>query len=414
MTICEDNPLPRDTRPIDRPGGNVWHIKYRLAEELWGQPSPKDGRPTGKTLRVSLETTEHAEAVARRDVLLVKLREMAAKIRGDDGTSDQAALRWGIAWADGSIRPIEHEVQLDSGEAVVAEDYVEIDAIQLQYEEVRRKKGIVKADHWLDIAMGRATPYEKVAERYIDHRDGELSVATINDLRTETKRFTEWATEQPEGAVFQSVTRAMAHRFAVEHLPTLKTKDGKAGLSWQSIKKSVSCQKGLWDFAIQSGLLPVETRNPWERLPLPRDRKQRAPATRLDRDSSEIGIFTPTQWASIIVASPEATPLGDTVRIALVTACRLSEITNRMTADVAEDGRAFVVPDAKIPSRIRFIPLHDETAAQKIVMRRRALPEDSCSPICPIVDLLPAGASTSAKPSHASADPSLERRATAS
>lgn len=376
VTISGDHHMPRDTRLIDRPGGNVWHIKYRLPEKLWGQPSPKDGKAMGKTLRVSLETTDHREAIARRDILLGKLREMEHELRGSERWSRERAIELGrMMQTEGWLARSPDDQQTDS-------DF-SLDLIREDAEEMEKARGEEQAVRWFMIASGQGTPMEVVAERYIAYRKRDLKIASINDLKTETKRFKEWAEGQPEGAIFQSVTRAMAYRYAVEYLPTLKARGGRLGLSWQSIKKTISCQKGMWEWAIRSGLLPEDTRNPWERLPLPKDRQSKAPAIQLNRDSSEVGIFTPDQWSALCRAKETGSPLGDTMRVALATGCRLSEITNRVTAEVMDDASGFILPDAKTPSGVRFVPLHEGTLAHEIIDRRIALPEDELFPDLP-------------------------------
>ena len=76
-------------------------------------------------------------------------------------------------------------------------------------------------------------------------------------LRTETRRFMEWA---GEAVTLQEVDRAMAYSYAAEHLPKVKTPRAPNGLSRATRQRAISLLSGLWQWARKAGVISYEAR----------------------------------------------------------------------------------------------------------------------------------------------------------
>jgi len=372
-----------DKRFLTRPRDGGFTLKYKLPKELEGQPNPKTGKPMGKTLHLGLGTSDLREAAHRRDVIIGQLREMQEELRRSGRFSTERAVELGKRWQRG-----ETIVQSDDGpDPDLAMDMVRDDA-----QEIEETEGPEAAERWFNLASGNAALFSETVDRYIKAREQDLKKATINDLRTEKRRFLEWA---GEAVTLQEVDRAKAYSYAAEHLPTLTTPRAPKGLSRATRQRAVSLLSGVWQWARKAGVLPYESDNPWRDLPLPTERTRlNSPAqhvlrrqasvqhvlsgdegcspSRWLRDESETteGIFSPDQWSRLMKACPAGEPLGDLLRIALVTGCRRDEIACRSAAEVLKDGSGFIVPDGKTENARRFVPLHEGTAAHDVVKRR--------------------------------------------
>jgi len=355
-----------DKKFLIRPRGGSFTMKYKLPKELVGQPNPKTGQPMGKTLHVGLGTSDLREAVRRKNIILGQLAQMQEELRDSNRFSLKRATEMGKRFAKG-----ENVVVTDEG----PDPELALDLVREEAEELQERRGPEEAGRWFAIASGEAVPFKVAAERYLSGREGDVSKATLNDVRTEARRFLGWAGDM---ITMQEVDRGMAYRYAAEYLPTVKTPRAPKGLSRATCQRAVTLLSSIWQWARRAGVIPYDSQNPWHDLPLPKDQRAKdrskamAPALVESGSGSDAleGVFTPEQWNKLMKAIPAGDALGDVLRIALATGCRRDEIVRRSANDMTDDGRGFIIPEGKTASARRFIPLLPGTAAHEAVQNR--------------------------------------------
>jgi integrase len=343
-----------------RGANTTYTVKMRTPAILVGQLNPRTKRPYGNTIHEGLGTRDWREAAVKRDMFIAGIRREEAKARAAlDGTVADA-----LAWAEKrrlyelTAEPVE-TVDPRSQRRVLEPDTLAIDLIKERAEKSCDRKGPKVAERWYDIASGTAVPFATAAEQYLAASQ-RLSLSTRNNTKTEIKRFLAFA--GPE-VTLQEVDRAMVYRYLNLHLPNQRSPKAPEGLKKPSIVKAQTLLSGIWQWARQSGVLDYDKPSPWtDQLLTVRDDGPQRP------QENEAKIFSPEQWRKLMGAAPVGKPLGDALRIAIQTGCRLSEIVSLSADDVEADATGFFVRTGKTKNARRYVPLFGE--AQAIVRRR--------------------------------------------
>lgn len=129
-------------------------------------------------------------------------------------------------------------------------------------------------------------------ERYLESRANDVRQSTINDLKTEGKRFLAYVGEE---VTLEEVDRSIIYRYLNEHLPKLKTQRCPDGLTRGTIERARTLMAGLWTWARRSGVILYESASPWADQPILMKSKPK-PTT---AENSQ-PIFTPEQYRKLI------------------------------------------------------------------------------------------------------------------
>lgn len=330
---------------------------------LIGRINPRTGTAYGRTIHEGLDTRVLRDTAKKRDLLLGQIRREALEVSQGDIGSDASALAWAKRRQEHSYQDSAYEdTDPRTGEVTVFQDNIADDLIASEAERIAVRKGVKAAQRWHKIASAQAVAFVTAYEAYLT-ANKTLSNSTRNNLKTEVRRFLTFSSEH---VTLQEVDHVMVYRYLNEFLPKQTSPKAPAGLRRTSIQRSQTLLSGVWRWARHSGLLSRHSENPWkdQLLTTPDDRRAAGP-----RENDE-GIYTAEQWALLMQAVPEATPLGDTLRIAIMTGCRLEEIADLKGADVESNGSGFFVPKGKTKNARRYVPALGE--AQAVIQRRKA------------------------------------------
>lgn len=345
------------------PRGNrrSWVFRMKTPPVLIGLPIPgKPGKTFGSEIRRGLGRCSVVGAGHKRDAMVGQVRQWTDAVEG--------MLAPGIS-ADAGKDMAE---ALASAVATYGADSEEADTVRSvssdQYETIR--------DH----ASKRTTPeqQEARASRYAAQfhdrksvKDAHTEYATLRkaakgrwglaknsliELRKTVDRFTD---HMGDDVPLSSVTREDVNRFAVGYMAKLEGPKGP--LTRPTIINALSYLNGLWRWAEAEGFLDGAT-NSWNgyRLPL-----------HVGRDTSEEperDPFTREEWNALAAATPTVKPLGDVMRVALLTGARRGEIASLRPCDITRAPDGFHVRKGKTANAVRWVPLVG--MARKAILRR--------------------------------------------
>lgn len=351
-----------DTKYMTQPRGEgtVWVFRMRTPDILIGRNNPRTGRPYGKAIRESLKSRTLVAARNARDILLGKIRQEELRSYGaDEGSLDQAM---DIAER---LERIEDEDRREGISLVITS----------KAESIEKKVGTQNAQRWARVALGDATPFQTAYKKYLDDAGQRLSLSSKNNLRTAVREFVAFAGDY---VALEDVNHRTAAEFVTEYLPKQKTPKTPHGPSPATIRKKVSQLEQIWKWAMRRGYLERLPYTPWT---------EQAPTSReIERAKQARRMFEPHETVALLYAAPPGTPLGDIIRVALLTGARLEEIASLEATQVRGDCRGYHVVNGKTRSAARYVPLVD-LAREVIKVRMKNV--DGQGPLFPELPVRP-------------------------
>lgn len=319
--------------------GYVFRMKTPPA--LIGTIDPKTGKPFGKEIVRGLGTRHFPTAKKKRDRILGSVRDLEIKAEAVGESYAQwtisAALERREAILDqqsrGADQPSydEREGELHFGEEDLAALTVDEITNELDRPASRRSAPQEVIRKFASVALRGDLPISEAVGRYQVARSPEnqrfkpLAKTTVVAL----SHSVEYLKAHIGGDVgIQSVSKDQIHAFRTEFLPKLKPPRSPNGLSQKTIDKHITLLRGLWAWAGEAMLLDSEAPDIWaEQRRVPRARAQ----------AKEVKDFTADQVSMLLLASPQGTHKGDTIRLLLVTGCRANDIASLTVATCGRD-----------------------------------------------------------------------------
>ena len=344
--------------------GTGWALRIRTPSTLVGKPNPKTGKPFGKDIHEGLGTRDVREARRLRDVRIGEIRILESAVPRGQKLLDRweqyqdEVLEHREAYA--SMKEASESTYSDEFEQ--SPEYLAFEAYEGQLidtlEDVERKTGDTEKTHrFYDIVTGKATPLNIAYDKYITEKGASLSTSTLNNLKTAYQDFTNFAGDD---VTLEQCDRLMVGNFVNEYLPSLKTEKAPNGPSPATIRKKASQLGQIWRWAMDRGFIHVEALTPWDR---------QGPTTKEVRKASQSRRpFHPTETAALLRAAPTGKPLGDIIRIALLTGARLEEIASLEASQVDEGCQGYTIREGKTENAARYVPLVRD--AQEVVSAR--------------------------------------------
>jgi integrase len=331
-----DDNIMIDTQYLFQPRGRgtAWIFRIKTPAILVGKPNPRTGKPYKKEIREGLGATRSlVEARKIRDVLLGQIRlEEATLANAHDGTLGQA-----LEIAE-SLKGVD----------LKAPDGVNEVVLEGMAEEIEKTQGTKKAKRWIKVASGQSTPLQVTYEKYLASGKGKsLAKSTRNDLKTVIKDFKEFLDGDDVG--MEEVDRLMAGGFATEYLPNKPSAKSPNGPGPATVRKKITLLTSLWRWAMDRGYLEYSHMTPWDR---------QAPTKKeIKKAASKRRMFNPDETKALLKAAPIGKPLGDIIRVALLTGVRLEEVAALQASQFDEDGKGYEVKDGKTENATRYVPL---------------------------------------------------------
>jgi len=334
-----------ETRFLFQPRGQGTAYLFRMKTPpiLIGKSSPRTGRPYSAEIRESLQGTRDLATARRlRDLLLGDIQREVAQWEGIEPGSVGDAM-FIAEMTRTHVAPEDRDDQ----ESVLAD----------MAGKLKLSVGKKKAQRWYKIATGSRTPFKATCEDYQKDRKNSLSTSSLNNLKTAVKEFCKFAGEE---VCLGDVDRRMVAKFVMEYLPNSKGPKAPEGQSPATISKKVSQLGQVWVWARKRGVLDFTAHNPWdEQAP---DKKTRKQAAKQRRD------FTPEETVKLLEGAGKGTPLGDIIRVCLLTGVRLEEVASLEAPQVANDFRWYEIKKGKTDNAARIVPLVG--IAQEAIKRR--------------------------------------------
>ena len=354
-----------DTRFLYQPrgAGTAYLFRMRTPAVLVGQINPITERPFGSSINLSLGGTRSlTEARKARDRVLGVIRQLEAGVSGES----QGAIARALSLAEILRSPeadavaYEYEVELASGEKVTVEEThreLILEGIERDAEEIERKAGAKKANRWAIIATGKGFPLTEARDKYLADRGKALATSTQAELRKATAQLIEFA---GEGVTLQDIDTRNAGRFVTDFLPTQTSPRAPNGPSPATVQKKVTVLNGLWVWAMDRGFLDREVLTPWYRQAPRQDEVKKSANVRIP--------YTPEDAVKLLEAVPAGDPLGDLIRVALLTGVRLEEIAALNASQVEDGATGYTILRGKSENASRYVPLVD--MAQRVIKPR--------------------------------------------
>lgn len=356
IAMADNDMLETDFLFQPRGPGTGWCFRMITPAALVGKLNPRTERPYGREIREGLGTRNLKDARKLRDLYLGKIRlEESGIVASANGSMDEALC---IA---ASLKAIDDDGQLDDIKTALVE----------QAERLEKRVGEKKAVRWSKTAVGERTPFKLICERYVADAGKGMSMSTINNLNTATKELRQFAGED---VALEEIDRRMVAEFVTEHLPNKKGPKAPTGQGPATIRKKVSQLGQIWVWARKRGNLPRTAENPWH--------EQAPTAKEVKADAAEFRIFTPEEVKKLLAAIPAGKPLGDVIRVALLTGVRLEEVAGLDASQVDAEARWYFVRKGKSDNAPRYVPLVDMA---RDVIKARLLKVESQGPLFPDV-----------------------------
>jgi len=330
-------------------GSSKWYARVRV---------PPGAGLKSSHIKRSLKTASKAEAIRRLSAAVAAIRteieaarrDSEGRVKGRRETDLEAALYWRerikAAGADPAKGvPLEMDAEFSAevdkrlGE-VIGETEEPDGTVEPVYAPDRERKALAF------VAMvGGRLPVAAELDRFFDEQQPASSYRSR--IKLAVTRLGEWLADRPAGDVVQAVSRSTAARY-VDHLAnTMATA--------ATVNSHVSALSTYWDWMDRRNDLGP---NPWK--------QQQRPARSTDL-SADKRAFTDDEVVALLGGKTSRT-LHDSMRLALLTGMRLSEIARLQVRDVTAD--VISVADSKTRAGVRKVPLHPDLAA--LVARRCA------------------------------------------
>ena len=345
------------------PRGNrrSWVFRMKTPAILIGQPVPdKRGEAFGAEIRRGLGRCSAAEAGRKRDVLAGQIRQWADAANGilapGIPAEDGKAMAEALAWARKTHGEDSEEANFVRGVAYDQYETIRDHASKRTTPEQQEARASRYAAQVHDRKSVKDAHAEYAALRKAVKGRWGLAKNSLIELRKTADRFTD---HMGDDVPLSSVTREDVNRFAVGYMAKLEGPKGP--LTRPTIINALSYLNGLWRWAEAEGFLDGAT-NPWDgyRLPL-----------HVGRDTSdepERDPFTREEWKALAEATPPEKPLGDGMRVALLTGARRGEIASLRPCDITRAPDGFHVRKGKTANAVRWVPLVG--MARKVILRR--------------------------------------------
>ncbi|MCB9948193.1 MAG: tyrosine-type recombinase/integrase [Rhodospirillaceae bacterium] len=349
-----------ETRYLHQPRGpgRGWVFRMPTPGLLVGEPNPKTGRKFGKTIHEGLGTRDLSEARHLRDIRLGELRLMVRNLV----TGAEDVLFEREAW-------FKRKRELER-----IGDESQIEAIECHISSVAERQAQETGDEdaafrWYQSVVGEVTPLRLAYEQYVAAKGQTLSQSTLNNLETAYRDFLAFAGQD---VTMEQCDRRLIGDFLSDYLPGLTTPKAPNGPSPATIKKKASQLSQIWRWAMQRGFIPFEPMTPWDR--------QGPTATEVRKARNKIRPFRPTEAAALLQAAPNGEPVGDVIRIALLTGARLEEIASLDASQVDPDCGGYTIREGKTDNALRYVPL---VGNAKDVVARRFTAANGAGPLFP-------------------------------
>lgn len=340
----------------------AWLFRFTTPNILVGRTNPRTGKPYKRTIRESLGGTRSlVEARKLRDHRLGHIRAEEAQALAEQTGTNEDALEWAARLRDADPEKIVETFPTPNGdpddEVIVSERDRVMDETVARAEEIERQSGELVARRWMKTAKGNATPLQTIYQKYLNNRAAGLAKSTQNNLKTAYDDFLSFAGKD---IVIEEVDRRLVAEFVTEWLPKQKSPKAPDGPSPATIRKKVTLLSGVWKEARRRGYIDFDAPSPWaEQAP---DKKTVRAAAMKRR------IYTPDEIQKLRAACPAGDPLGDLLRVGLLTGVRLEELVSLRIEQVDEGARGYRIIEGKTTNAARYVPLVGE--AKTIITRR--------------------------------------------
>lgn len=219
--------------------------------------------------------------------------------------------------------------------------------LEMHVEEiVKPKHGLRLAQKFFGIASGIATPLGLHHEDWL----GELTSNddTKDDHRLALRELTAWGANQ-QFQTLQEISHKVAGSFA-----TYLRKEGNRKAKGQPQNRKTTrkrCQSlaAYWDWLVDRGHLPEDTRNPWRRILTSLGSKKG------DADAGKRN-FTDDELKRLLYTGAPGTALKDYMFIAALSGMRIDEIARLKVGDCKHG--VFHIGKAKTKAGKRDVPIH--------------------------------------------------------
>lgn len=342
--------------------GTGWCFRMLTPPALIGKINPRTGKAYGREVRIGLNTRSVSEARKARDILLGSIRQQERDLLGWQGTTEEA---------------------LQLAQEFSPRNAEEREAVSIGMERVSRsilarRDGPEKAKQWLNVVTGKVTPIRPLAESYLKEHEGKLGKSTLNNLNTALQELYAFGGKE---LVAETVDRRFVAAFVTDFLPNRKSPRAPGGQGPATIKKKVSQLTQVWRWAMKRGHLPYAKETPWDEQAPSGKEVLAAKAPRRP--------FTPEELRKLLEAAPMGKPMGDIIRVAVLTGVRLEEVASLEASQVAPDARWYEIRKGKTDNAPRIVPLVG--MASEVVLARLQKVPNGAGPLFPE---LPVRAST--------------------
>lgn len=344
--------------------GTAYLFRMKTPSALVGKENPRTGRPYGCEIKESIGGPRRLpEARKVRDIRLAEIHLEEHEVnRSKPGSLDEA-YRFAEARreADSGIIVSEHEVQLASGETDT-ETHTELDLIDERIVEqamdLRDRYGLARADEYYDAALGQATPLNHIRDRFLADWGQGKSQSTLNNFKTVYNEFLEFA---GPGITLQATNRRLVAGFVTEYLPNKASPKAPSGQSPTTVQKKVTLIKQVWRWAMDRGVLEYAAFTPWDR--------QAPKGKQAERTVKRRRPLEPAEAQRLFGEAPKGTPLGDIMRVALLTGVRLEEVASLTAEQLDGDCNGYEILEGKSENAARYVPLVGD--AYEVIAARR-------------------------------------------
>lgn len=345
-----------DTQYLFQPRGQGtgWCFRMVTPPALVGKTNPRTEKPYGKEIRVGLKTHVLSDARKARDILLGSIRQQENEFLGWCGSIDEAVDFFKLA----APRNDTEKKILSGFTAGVAKA------------ELEPRIGPEKAKLWHKAASGKATPISFLAEKFTAECEGKKSKSYINNFKTVLNELYEFGGKL---LAAEDVERSFAASFVTEFLPNRKSPKAPNGQGPATIRKKVSNLAAFWKWAQKRGHLPYSKETPWD--------EQAPDSSEVKAAAKKFRPFTAGETQKLLEAAPPGKPIGDIIRVALLTGVRLEEVASLTASQVDPEARWYEVRDGKTENAARLVPLVG--FAQSVILTRLKKASDINGPLFP-------------------------------
>ena len=344
--------------------GLTWFVRLSLPRDRWadvGRAMSAGGGLKREVVR-TLQTSDRAEALRRRDVALAAVRRevdaalAAARLRPlTDWTADwpSAAADWRQRLATASSAVI-HEETDELGTNQTTERDVVAEGASDALDVLSERRGPEAARMFRAITLGETMTVAEAARQWIAETEAGRRQQTIKGHRAVLVGFGNFLQETQGWPSLAGITLAqITRRIAGEFIASRGTTVAPA-----TVKREASTLTGLWRWALRRGYAEA---TPWADQTADLGRRV---AHRRDTDGRKRA-FTDMELATLLRAADKLAPNGggygaalwDAIRLGLLTGLRAGELLALTVADVG-DGSAVVVRGGKTANAARTVPVH--------------------------------------------------------